>query len=162
MTAKVEPHPENDAITNVGSNYRIEPGPPRITSVATEELLHNDNTAGHYHPPIVDGESVTFAKDADGKPIKLGEEFTYLDWGGDNYEGKRIFYVYEKQPVNSVDEFTKDGEPNPFFVPAHVREAAEQGEHGDNRVFYDYRWVEVATRSSLEAAIDFAQRNAVD
>ena len=150
--------PNNENIVNVGDDFRIEPGPPLVTAVATAELLSDDLTAPHYHLPISseDGEGVTYAKDATGAPIEEGKEFTYLDWGGNNNEGKRVFYIYKKTPVNSVDEFI-DGEPNPDFVPAHVREAAERGDYGDNRVAYDYRWVEVATRASEEAAISYCE-----
>ena len=149
--------PNNDAIVNVGDDFRIEPGPPLVTAVATAELLDNANTAEHYHLPVDNGDgSVSYAKDATGAPIEEGKEMTYLDWGGSQNDGKRVFYIYKKTPVNSVDEFI-DGEPNPDFVPAHVREAAERGDYGDNRVYYDYRWVEVATRASEEAAISYCE-----
>src|SRR4051812_37727805 len=97
--AEVTRDPENENIINVGSNFRIETGPPQITAIATEELLDNSQTAEHYHAPIADGDKTIFAKDALGNPIQLGEEFTYLDWGGTDNEGKRVFYIYEKTPV---------------------------------------------------------------
>jgi len=142
-------HEENTAIIDVG-NYRIEPGPPRITDMATEELLDDENTAPHYRPGL---------RDADGKVIAIGKEFTYLDWGGNTVEGKRVFYIYKKTPINSEDEEI-DGEPNPHFVPSHVREAAEAGEHGDNRVAYDYKWEEVGTRATEEEAVEYCENQA--
>ena len=157
--AEVKRDPQNEAIINVGNNYRIEPGPPLVTETATEELRDNAQTAEHYHAPIESETGITFAKDAHGNPIKLGEEFTYLDWGGTEREGKRIYYIYEKTPVNYTDEFLKSGDKNPYYVPEAMREPKEDSE---DRTYYDYIWKEVATRASEEAAIEFAQRKAVD
>src|SRR6476661_6554669 len=141
---KVSKHPDNENITNVGDNVRIEPGPKLVTAVATEELLHNSRTAEHY----VEG-----GRDSNGRPIELGKEFTYLEWGGTETERKEVFYVYRKVDVNSTDEFI-DGEPNPNFVPPHVRDAAANGDYGDNLVAYDYKWEEVGSRATYEAALD--------
>jgi hypothetical protein len=148
MTATVSKHPNNENITRVGDNVRIEPGPKLVTAVATEELLHDNRTAGHYH---VGG------RDSKGRPIELGKEFTYLEWGGNEAEPKLVFYVYKKVPVNSVDEFIGEDEPNPHFVPQHVRDAATAGERGDDLVAFDYKWEEVGVRATYEAALDLAQ-----
>jgi hypothetical protein len=156
--ATVKRDPNNEAIINVGSNFRIEAGPARLTAVATEELLSNSQTAEHYHAPIDEGNGkVTFAKDAMGNPIRLGEEFTYIDYGGQDREGKQSFYIYKKTPVDPDSEFLGDGSRNPDYVAPEHRE-----KETDDRTFYDYRWLPVATRASEEAAIDFAQREAVD
>src|SRR5689334_14617726 len=120
--AEVSKHPDNENIINVGSNYRIEPGPAVIDAVATEELLHNDNTEAHYHAPIEDNNGLTYAKDRLGNPIILGQDFSYLDWGGDKHEGKRVFYIYEKTPVDYEHEFLKGGERNPYYVAPEARE----------------------------------------
>jgi len=143
-------------IINVGDNYRIEPGPALVKAVATEELLNNANTAEHYHAPIErpDG-GTTFAKDSFGQPIIVGEEFHYLDHGGTEAEGKTVYYVYKKTPVNFTDEFLKGGERNPYYVAPEARE-----KDTDDRTHYDYIWREVATRATEEAAIEYAQRNA--
>ncbi len=146
----VTTHPNNENITQVGDNVRIEPGPKLVTAVATDELLHNSRTAEHYSEG---------GRDANGRPIELGKEFTYLEWGGAETEPKVVFYVYKKVPVNSTDEFIND-EPNPYFVPNHVREAAEAGDRGDDLVAFDYKWEEVGTRATYEAALDLAHKTA--
>ncbi len=169
----VSNHPDNENIVNVGSDYRIEPGPKLKTAVATEELLHNDNSNEQYHAPYdapddENGGELTrfFAKDAFGKPIILGKEFSYLDRGGNVAEADTTFYIYKKEPVNSTSEFLKDGEVNPHFVPKHVRDLAktaapgEFGYRGEDRVYIDYKWVEVATRQTLEAAIEYCNKKA--
>lgn len=145
--AKVTPHANNENITRVGDNVRIEPGPKLVTAIATEELLHNSRTADHY---------IVGARDSKGVPIELGKEMSYLEWGGSETEPKLTFYIYKKVSVNSTDEFI-DGEPNPNFVPQHVRDAAANGERGEDLVAYDYKWEEVATRATYEAALDLAQ-----
>jgi len=155
--ADLKRNPNNENIVDIGDDYRIESGPPLVTATATAELLHDDKTAPHYHLPIDTDDGVAYARDAKGVPIEEGKEFNYLDWGGNASEGKRVFYIYKKTPINSVDEFI-DGEPNPHFVPQHVRDAAEAGDHGDNRVAYDYVWAEVGTRATEEAAVEYCQR----
>lgn len=156
--ATVTRDPQNEDIINVGSNYRIEVGPAVATAIATEELLHDDNTASHYHAPIErDDGGISYAKDRLGNPIIIGEEFSYLDWGGANADGKRVYYIYEKRSVNYTDEFLKGGERNPYYVPEEAR-----NKETDDRTYYTYVWTEVATRATEEAAIDFAQRSAAD
>lgn len=153
--AKVTKLEDGSGIINVGSNFRIEAGPALMSGVASPELLANSATAPHYAVGL---------RDARGRPIKEGAEFAYLDYGGEGEgaaEGNNVFYVYEKQPVNSTDEFIND-EVNPNFVPQHVRDAAVAGERGEDRVFYDYRWVEVAAKKTEDAAIEYAQRKAAE
>jgi hypothetical protein len=109
----------------IGANVRIEQGPPMVTAKATAELLADAKTASHY---------AVGKRDALGKPIVLGEDFTYLDWGGNDAEGKRVYYVFEK-----VD------------IPEAERNAAG-AETTD-----EFRWIERGTRASEEAAISFGQ-----
>jgi hypothetical protein len=157
MMAQVSRDPNNENIINVGSNFRIEPGPALVTDIATEELLHDNMTAKHYHAPIQDGDKTIFAKDVYGNPIRIGEEFTYADWGGDDNEGKTVFNIYEKTPVDFENEFLNDGNRNPYYVAPEARE-----KETDDRTHYTYIWDKVAFRATEEAAIEFAQRKAVD
>lgn len=60
---------------------RIERGPARKQAIATPELLSDDVTARHYQEG---------AKDALGKPIKIGDRMDYLDW-----KGAYVWYVYK-------------------------------------------------------------------
>lgn len=147
---KVTQHPNNSRILQVGDNIRIEPGPKLVKAVATEELLHNNRTAAHYQV----GE-----RDARGRPIELGKEMSYLEWGADDTPINEVFYVYEKVAVNSTDEFIDD-EPNPHFVAPHIREAAANGERGEDLIAYDYKWIEIGIKATEEKAIEFAQSRA--
>jgi hypothetical protein len=156
--AEVTKHPDNENITNVGDNFRIEPGPAIIDVVATEELLDNSKTAEHYHAPIEDENGgVKYAKDRLGNPIIIGNEVSLLDWGGSETEGKRVYYIYKKTPVDYEHEFLKGGERNPYYVPPEARE-----KETDDRTHYDYIWAEVATRATEEAAIDYCQRSGAE
>lgn len=148
----VKVHPNNENITCVGENVRIEAGPKLVTATATEELLHNDRTADHYQVGL---------RDAKGIPIKLGKEMSYLEWGGGKTEPNITYYIYKKVLVNSTDEFIDD-KPNPYFVPNHVKEAASRGERGDDLVAYDYIWEEVTTRKDFNAAVDVAEQIAAN
>lgn len=71
----------NEAMVDIGDRVRVERGPRMVTAIATEELLDDNVTAGHYK---VGG------FDKLGKPIVLGQEFTYLDW-----LGPHVFHLYE-------------------------------------------------------------------
>lgn len=68
-------------IIELNGKVRIEPGPARLTDIATAELL-GALTAEHYHLPYPDPETgeTVYARDADGKPIEEGKEFSYIDW----------------------------------------------------------------------------------
>lgn len=61
------------------SDYRFESGPARRKSYASEEVLALLKPS--YRQSMVD---------ADGNPIVMGQEFTYLDWNGEF-----IWYVYK-------------------------------------------------------------------
>lgn len=89
-------------ITQVGENVRLESGPVRKIAIATEELLHDDATAGHYYvgERIEDGVR-KIGRDALGKPIVLGEEMTYLQWGGRNTVPVMGWYVYKTGPAGA-------------------------------------------------------------
>jgi hypothetical protein len=92
-----------------GEDYRLERGPRRVMANATKEVLSNDVTAAHYRLPepikdakgqVVKGKSgkpiLSYALDADGQPIKEGEEFTYLDYGQDR--AQMPWYVFVRHP----------------------------------------------------------------
>lgn len=132
----------------VGSNYLVERGPKLVTETATEELLANSRTANHYSVGL---------RDAAGKEIVLGEPMTFLEWGGAETEPEFVYYIYKKTPVDATAEKLPNGEPNPHFVPEHIRNS-----ESDNRTYYDYVWTEVGTRATEEAAVSFAQSKAAD
>lgn len=69
--------PEQD----VAGAIRIEAGPVRRQAVATEALLSEEVTAGHYQ---------VGRPDSMGKPIVLGEPMNYIDWKG----AEVAWYVY--------------------------------------------------------------------
>jgi hypothetical protein len=71
----------NEKLTEIDGRVRIESGPIAKTADATEALLADDATAGHYK---------VGQRDAVGKVIVLGEKMTYLD-----YFAEPGFYVYE-------------------------------------------------------------------
>lgn len=131
-----------NGIINVGSNYRIEKGPALVSEIASAELLSNDRTADHY----IEGQ-----RDATGKVIKIGEPITFLEWGGKSAPKKDVYYIFERQEVDASDE------NSPHFVPEHIRNS-----QSENRTHYTYIWREVATRATEEAALDYAQKKAVD
>lgn len=116
---------EGDAIL-IGTKVRIEQGPPRVTAKATEELLADAQTATHY---------AVGKPDALGNPIVLGEDFTYLDWGGAERDGKRVFYIFEKVELSEADR-TKPGQ-----------ETTDE-----------FRWVDRGTRTTEETALSFGQQ----
>lgn len=150
---------------------RIEQGPVLKTAVATEELLHDDNTAPHYHVGVRDMEFLDalgkpykvprIGRDAKGNVIKLGEEFTYLDHGGNATPGKRCFYIYKRREIDPNPVALESGDPNPNYVPEHVQKGAlldRSDGTPDNRTHYTYVFDEVATRATEEAAIEYAQK----
>lgn len=120
---------DGDLIT-IGDRVRIEKGPPLLTATATEALLSNEATASHYEVGKLD---------ALGKPIVLGEEFAYLDWGGSKTEGKRIHYIFERVELSDEDR---------------AREGQETTD--------EFRWVERGTRATEEAAITLGKSIAGD
>lgn len=87
-------------LISIGDKVRIESGPVRKREVATEVLLSNDVTAGHYHAPVKDeqGNVIKEAIDALGKPIELGKDFDYIDW----LAPERAWYVYRLDKIVSV------------------------------------------------------------
>ena len=68
-------------LEQISENVRIEDGFARKNEVATEDLLKA------IHPSYA-----ASGKDAAGRPIRLGEEMTYLD-----FYGPRVWYVYERE-----------------------------------------------------------------
>lgn len=91
-------------ILQIGESVRIESGPLRKTATATEELLDNAVTASHYQ---VD------RADADGKPIQIGEDMTYLDWLGhsEGADGATGHYVYKLEPMTDAEVEERGAEP---------------------------------------------------
>jgi hypothetical protein len=120
---------EGDLIS-IGDSVRIERGPPLLTATATEALLADEKTASHYKV----GQA-----DALGNPIVLGEPFAYLDYGGNEVEGKRVFYVFQKVALTEDERNVAGAETTDEF-----------------------RWVERGTRASEESAISFGQSLAGD
>lgn len=64
-----------------GENVRIDAGPRRRVEIATEVLLDNAVTAGHYQVGSLDSL---------GQPIELGKPMNFIDWKGSDLE----FTVY--------------------------------------------------------------------
>lgn len=154
-----------DTIILGNDEVRIEEGFARKTATATEELLHDDNTAPHYYEgtrpePFVTpkGDTVTISKkgvDSIGNPIKLGEPMVYLDYGGKVAAPERCFYIFAKRPIDPTKEFFDDSTRNPHFVPEHVRAGALLADDGTppNRTHYEYIFEVVDTRPTEEEAI---------
>lgn len=92
-------------LINIGDNVRIEPAPKRVTAIATEELLSDAITAAHYQ---------VGQPDAFGKPIALGEEMTYLCWGGADEPPIVVQNVYQLQPIPE-DEQIEGGATERFI-----------------------------------------------
>lgn len=72
-------------LIQVTPTVRVECGPVRRATIATEEVLDDRMTARHYQEA---------RPDAMGKPIEIGEPMTYLD-----YRGPWGWHVYQVQPV---------------------------------------------------------------
>lgn len=123
---------------------RVERGAKLKTGKATKELLSNDATAEHYQ---------LGGPDAYGYPIREGEDFEYLDFGGAKAEGDFHYYVYAKYPVDPDALQLPGGKANPYFVPPNQRAAAD----GKSRAAYEYVFCEVGTRATEEAAIELAE-----
>lgn len=118
---------KGDIIT-VGSNVRVESGPKLMKGVATSDLLDNRNTATHY---------LVGMQDAKGNKIADGQEFEYLDHGGSDVEGTRVFYVYKRRDLTP-----------------------EQQEELETS--YTYVYDEIGFKATEEAALEMAQKHAVD
>lgn len=110
----------------IGSKVRVEQGPPLVTAKATAELLADAHTASHY---------AVGKPDALGKPIVLGEDFSYLDFGGSETDGKRVWYVFEEVEIPEAERDKPGAETTD-----------------------ETRWIERGTRASEEAAISFGQQ----
>lgn len=108
-------------ITNGKKKARIERGPRRITAKATKELLDDSQTASHYFAgerdaspgdvSLGDGKpQKVIGRDANGKPIKIGEEMVYIDWV--NRRGNSVWYVY----LHDDTRFNRAGEHEAYDV----------------------------------------------
>lgn len=155
MTLKVS---TKGNMTVLGSDQiRIEEGPALKTATATAELLHDDNTAEHYHAgvrPMTFNDALgkpyevpSLGRDALGKPIKIGQKMTYLDHGGKKAMGSRCFYVYKRREIDPTNPATPDGDENPHYVPEDVRGGSllEQNDSPPNRTYYTYIFDEIGT-----------------
>jgi hypothetical protein len=61
----------HEDLYDIGEYARIERGPPRLSAIATEELLSNERTVHWYTPGT---------NDAMGNPIVVGQPMVYVDW----------------------------------------------------------------------------------
>lgn len=109
----------------IGDRVIIERGPRLVSATATAEILHDDATASHY---------AVGKPDALGKTIKLGEAFSYLDYGGQKADGDHVFYVYEKVDLTDEDR---------------ARPGAETTD--------EFRWIERDTHGTEDEAVAFGQ-----
>ena len=107
---------------DISKTVRIDAGPVRRKAIATEELLSDLVTAGHYRAPrpataeeikseaIMTKDGKRYWIDALCKPIELGEEFTYVDWKSP----ERAYTVYAleggKYLPKSVHKTLKEAE----------------------------------------------------
>ncbi len=76
-------------------------------------------------------------RDAKGEPIVEGAEFHYLDHGGSEAEGRFGYYVYKRRDLTDAD-----------------REKEE--------TTYAYRYDEIGFKPTEEAALELAQKHAID
>jgi hypothetical protein len=148
---------------------RIEEGEALKQATATAELLSDAQTAPHYYEGVrertvtgLNGKAITFnaqGVDAKGKPIVVGEEMHYLDYGGTDNPGERCFYVFRKVPVDPTKPTLANGDPNPHYVPDHVRAGAllEEGTPA-NRTHYEFIFEQVGTAGNEDDAIALGQR----
>jgi len=117
---------------------RIENGPARATGIATEELLDDKVTAGHYQV----GEF-----DAVGKRIQLKKPMTYMD-----YYGGWVWYVYKLVKVG----FNAKGQVLfPDGYPLVIRTVKPEGEEA---VRAEERWLPVDIQPTKESALAAAEK----
>lgn len=90
-------------LIQVSPLVRVECGPVRRATVATEEVLDDRMTARHYQ---------VGKRDALGKPIAIGEPMTYLD-----YRGPWGWHVYQVQPVMLDAEGRLTDDPSRGVTP---------------------------------------------
>jgi hypothetical protein len=121
----------NSESIKISETIVIESGPAKKKAIATEELLSDAVTAGHYK---------VGAKDAMYRPIVLGEEMTYLDW-----LGEWVWYVYQEREVG-IDAA---GRPVGIDDDGRLIESAEA-------VSTKKRFVVVDVKSTRDEAIAFA------
>ena len=107
----------NSDLVEIDGIARVERGPKTCVAIATEALLDDAVTAGHYFANLTEKELAEFPEgsphppksfDALGKPIYIGEEMTYRDWLGEPW-----YHVYQwEEPIEKDKEgiWTKVGE----------------------------------------------------
>lgn len=120
----------------LNDRLRVEKAWPIKKAVASRETLSNGFTASHYHlpRPVLDADGwpvqeggkmkVRFARDAYGKHIVEGEEFSYIDYLGDP-----VWRVYRFYPTKGrflpVDEFPTQGEAKAYAEQIRAEIEAE-------------------------------------
>jgi hypothetical protein len=130
----------------ISESIVIESGPAKKKAIATEELLSDAVTAGHYKAGMrkitkPDGSVVEKPYvDAMNKPIVLGEEMTYLDW-----LGAWVWYVYQEREVG-IDAA---GRPVGIDEDGYLVES-------DKAVSTQKRFVVAAVKQTRDEAIAFA------
>ncbi|MEJ7831327.1 MAG: hypothetical protein WKF79_00295 [Nocardioides sp.] len=150
-------------IIRIGSTFLIESGPFRRTAVATPELLNVSVTASHYQAPrkatpdeIADPAQPTpdgqiFSIDADGNPIKLGEQITYLDWNGHrDPDGPSAFYVYRYEELTAAERKER-GTTDANLTALEKNNGRELT--ADEREAMTMIWREIAVEESEDAAL---------
>jgi hypothetical protein len=136
----------NSESIKISETIVIESGPAKKKAIATEELLSDAVTAGHYKAGLrevtmPDGSVVMKPYvDAMNKPIFLGEEMTYLDW-----LGEWVWYVYQERDVG-IDAA---GRPVGIDDDGRLIESAES-------VSTRKRFVVVDVKATRDEAIAFA------
>jgi hypothetical protein len=103
-----------DNIIEIDGKVRIEVGPARIKAIATKEILDDKVTAAHYAVGL---------PDALGKPIKIGEEFTYIDWKGLK---PQVHYVYALETVEEVNDVTGAKAKVDRWLPKDVKPTEQE------------------------------------
>ena len=132
-------------LIQVRDTVRVEFGPVRKTAVATEELLSNSKTAGHYYAGMgVDPMTKQLKQgiDAFAKPIVLGEEMTYID-----YKGVGAFHVYELRDT-FLEKIT--GRPTDNKANAQI--------DANGKVIVEQRYIEADVIVDREEAIAAAEK----
>lgn len=175
MTEQAEDFLRNDHGLVFGDDQvRVEEGVPMVKAVATEELLHDDQTAPHYYAGVRDREffdaqgkpftTPALGRDAKGKVIVPGEEIHYRDYGGGKSPGSRCFFVFVKRPVDPTSPVLPSGHENPHYVDEATRKGAKLLDDGTppNRTHYTYIFDEVAEIPIKPGKRDEAEAKAIE
>lgn len=131
---------------------RVESGPARKITVATEEVLRNEVTAEHYRV----GEF-----DAIGQRIVLGEPMVYLD-----YRSPWVWYVYQLGEIG-IDDKGRPMVPGEYEPGMSVEDEREMLRRRYEKAAWvtvaataprvEERWVPVGVTASKEEAMELAE-----